>query len=343
MKSSLGVKMGGVMSKILLATIGLTLIFSSNLMADASQGVKIFSLLRPDASPEVIAPELSELKDSIVYGLSWRFRWKTIEPQEGQYNWGPIDKAIEITTKAGKKVMLRVVPGINTPEWVYQAGARPFEFSSDHLAHGESFSKNLTMPIPWDEIYLAKWENFVRAFGQRYSGNSHIYSIQMAGGGLIAEMNLPKVKEKWQQVGYSDEKLVAAWKRIIDAYQRAFPDIPTNLNVNEPLPQSHVLGPVVAYVLATYPHKVYLQEDALKADFPRNHRIRQIIREASAKTVVGYQLLGGKGFLEQQTGDRLAAFRNALEDHVSYLEVYASDVRDPGQRGALQSLTTQQQ
>ena len=36
----------------------------------------------------------------------------------------------------------------------------------------------------------------------------------------------------------------------------------------------------------------------------------------------------------------MTAFRNALEDRVSYLEVYASDVRDPGQRGALQSLTT---
>jgi hypothetical protein len=33
------------------------------------------------------------------------------------------------------------------------------------------------------------------------------------------------------------------------------------------------------------------------------------------------------------------AFRNALEDHVSYVEVYASDVRDPGQERALRLLS----
>ena len=31
----------------------------------------------------------------------------------------------------------------------------------------------------------------------------------------------------------------------------------------------------------------------------------------------------------------MAAFRNALEDHADYVEVYASDVQDPDQRNAL--------
>ena len=37
--------------------------------------------------------------------------------------------------------------------------------------------------------------------------------------------------------------------------------------------------------------------------------------------------------MDQQTGDRLTAFRNAMEDHVSYIEVYAKDVRDPEREG----------
>ena len=32
----------------------------------------------------------------------------------------------------------------------------------------------------------------------------------------------------------------------------------------------------------------------------------------------------------------MAAFRNAIEDRASYIEVYASDVRDPAQRKALE-------
>jgi hypothetical protein len=41
---------------------------------------------------------------------------------------------------------------------------------------------------------------------------------------------------------------------------------------------------------------------------------------------------------DKQTGDRLTAFRNAVEDRVGYLEVYASDVRDTNHRRALQFL-----
>jgi hypothetical protein len=328
-----------IVSRILLASLSLTLICSSNLIAESSRAVKIFALQPLDISPEAAAPAMSEVKDPVVSGVSWRFRWKTIEPREGQYNWELMDKVLQSTSNAGKKVMLRVTAGMFTPDWVYQAGAKPFDFSSTDLAYPENFPKTTKMPIPWDEVYLAKWEAFIRAFGRRYNGNPHIYSIQMTGGGHIGEMNLPKAHAKWQQAGYSDEKLIAAWKQIIDAYQKSFPNTPTNLNIDEPLGRrSNVMKPVISYVLASYPQKVYLQHDGLKADLPNNNRLRQIIREASGKTTVGYQMLGGKGFLDSQTGDRLTAFRNALEDHASYLEVYISDVKDSGQRGALQFL-----
>ena len=203
-------------------------------------------------------------------GISWRFRWKTIEPAEGEYNWGLIDKALQVTSNAGKKTMLRVTAGMFTPDWVYQAGARPFEFSNTDLAYPENFPNTAKMPIPWDEVYLAKWEEFIHAFGRRYKGNPHIYSIHMTGGGHITEMNLPKAHAKWQQAGYSDEKLIAAWKRIIDVYQKAFPNTPTNLNIGEPLGgnRSHVLKPVVSYALAIFPQKVYIQQNGLKADLP---------------------------------------------------------------------------
>ena len=321
----------------MLAVATLGFFFSQRSVAMAEHPVKIFSLQKPDGD---LKQDLPELSDPLIYGVSWRFKWATIEPQEGQCNWEVIDKAIELTSNAGKKVMLRVVSGINTPEWVYQAGAKPFDFSNIDLAHPENFQKNMRMPVPWDEVYLSKWEKFIEAFGKRYNGNSHIYSIQMTGGGHIGEMNLPKAYQKWREIGYSDERIITVWKQIIDAYRKAFPDIPTNLDINEPLGRkSDVLGPVASYVVSTYPGKVYLQQNGLREDISRNDRIRKIIREASVKTIVGYQMLGGRGFLEKQTGNRLAAFRNAMEDHVSYVEVYASDVRDPTMKSALQSLS----
>ena len=320
------------------AEIVLAIVLSMGIIAFAKTDVKIFSLLAPDRN---VDGDLSELNDPLVYGLSWRFRWRTIEPREGQYNWSMIDEAIEVTAKARKQVLVRLVAGMHTPEWVYAGGAEAFEFGDAEVAGGQRHPEGTRMPHPWDDVYLGKWEAFITALGRRYNGNAHIYSVAMSGGGYIDEMNLPKAFERWQQVGYTDEKLIQAWKRIIDAYRRAFPDTPTNLAINEPLgslQRSNVLSPVVSYVLATYPGKVYLQQNALKADFPRDSRIRKIIREASVKTVVGYQMLGGKGFLERQTGDRVAAFRHALEDNASYVEVYAPDVRDARLRGALEFL-----
>jgi hypothetical protein len=307
-------------------------------MAQAQDAVKVFSLQRRDKE---LRQGPQELEDAYIYGLSWRFKWSEIEPQEGQYNWQPIDTAVAMTSSPGKKVMLRVVAGINSPDWLYNIGARPFEFRNTHLAHPQSYRENLRMFVPWDEIYLSKWEKFIRAFGQRYNAHPSIYSIQMTGGGHIGEMNLPKAHTKWKRVGYTDEKLIGTWKRIIAAYQQAFPDTPTNLDINEPLgKRSNVLEPVVAHVLASYPRKVYLQHNGLRADFPQNHPIRHILRQASNTTVVGYQMVGGKGWLDQQAGDRMAAFRIAIEDRASYVEVYAADVRDPAQQRALQFLAT---
>jgi len=328
--------MGPLAPRLIPLMVVVGVVCFADVVAMANESLKIFSLLAPDKDPKPAPPGL---QDPLIYGLSWRFKWATVEPSEGRFNWELIDRAIEVSSQAGKKVMLRVVAGVNTPAWVYQSGAQPFVFSNTDLHNPGNRPQELQMPIPWDPIYLAKWEKFIQAFGTRYNSHPHIYSIQMTGGGYIGEMNLPKAFEKWQQVGYSDEKLIEAWKRIIDTYQKAFPKTPTNLDINEPLgKRSDVLDSVVPYVLATYPGKVYLQQNGLKADFPRGNRIREILREAAKTTVVGYQMVGGKGFLERQTGDRSAAFRNAAEDRASYIEVYASDVQDHAHRRALQSL-----
>jgi hypothetical protein len=89
-----------------------------------------------------------------------------------------------------------------------------------------------------------------------------------------------------------------------------------------------------------FPSKVYIQHEELKVNCRQDNHMRRILREASAKTTVGYQMVGGKGFRDRQIGDRLTAFLTALEDYASHLEVYASDVRDLGQRGALEFLSS---
>src|SRR6202035_1508462 len=118
-------------------------------------------------------------------------------------------------------------------------------------------------PIPWDPTYLAKWEQFIAAFGQRYNANPQIWSIQMAGAGFIGEMSLPQAYTTWAQVGYSDAKITAAWQSIITAFRQAFSGTPTNLDIDEPLSKGHsdALPGILSWVESTYPGKVYIQQN----------------------------------------------------------------------------------
>jgi hypothetical protein len=312
---------------------------SAEAQISRSQG-GVFSLLAVDHIPD----RLPELSNPDVAGISVRFNWKTIEPQPGQYHWEPVDRAIALASRSGKKVMIRVVAGVGTPDWVYQAGAPGAEpnFREEQLQgmppqRRQLLTRIKRAPVVWDPHYLSPWLSFIRAFGQRYDGNPVIYSIQMTGGGFAAEMSLRR-EFGWNRYGYSDAKLISTWKQIIDAYQQSFPQIPTNLDIMEPIPrQSHVLQAVVDYCLTKYPGKVYIQQNGLNAS-GGSPQYRAIIRQAALKTKVGYQMTGGGGWIESRVGDRGTAFRYALEDRASYLEVYHGDLTNPSLGEAVHNL-----
>ena len=63
-----------------------------------------------------------------------------------------------------------------------------------------------------------------------------------------------------------------------------------------------------------------------------------MLRLAAQTTTVGYQMLGGGKFLDQQTGDRRKCFERAIGDGCRYVEIYRQDLLDPKWRSALDYL-----
>src|SRR3989304_5631678 len=218
---------------IIILTLSLC-ILSAHLDYVYAESVNLFSLNTWRAKSTGSVPELEK---DFVYGISWRFGWDLVEPNDGQYYWNIVDKAITEAKRHNKKVMLRFTAGIHTPEWVYKAGARKFVFSNEDVWNTEGYKNrpSMDMPLPWDPVFLTKWERFIKEAGKRYNKHPQVFSIQMTGGGWLGEMNLPKAYDKWKEAGYSDEKLIDAWKKIIETYRANFPDTPTNLDINEPL------------------------------------------------------------------------------------------------------------
>jgi len=200
-----------------------------------------------------------------------------------------------------------------------------------------------SMPVPWSESYLQSWERFLGALGKEISGWQDVYCVHMTGGGFIDEMHLPKKQpatiQQWNAAGLSDEKLFAVWKRIIGAYDKSMPaNVGLTLALGIPFAQSRTPELVSRHALERYPGRVWFQQNGLKAERAAQARFPELLRAASAKTVVGYQMLGGGRFLDAQLGDRKRAFENALQDHVSYVEVYRADLLDPQWKGSLQQL-----
>ena len=116
------------------------------------------------------------------------YTWKALEPQEGVYDWGLIDRWLYWQVlQAGKWAAIGVTPysgriegGLEIPQWVYD----PAKGGDPHTVI--NCGGGVIIPRYWDATYLAKYDNFVRALGQRYNGDARLAWVQI-GTALYSE------------------------------------------------------------------------------------------------------------------------------------------------------------
>jgi hypothetical protein len=290
-----------------------------------------------------------------VKGVSVSVEWRAVEPQEGHFQWNALDEPVAKAAAQGKTVTLRLLPGISTPDWVYQKGAKAFTFTDRNPFHGEalykaghrynSFGQTLKIPLPWDEVFLASWERTVAAFGGHYKNATNIAMVHLAGPTRHStEMILPRENEdkaQWRALGYTPQKLIGAWQRSIDAFARAFPETPLVLNLSPVIFDDGVLEAVVRYGYDHYGRRFFLQNNILLGmNAPMQRKDWQILRDYASKTTIGFQreLLGKKvpDWDRLSDTDRLKLRRANFEGMFSrglglgaqYFEVGAAEARD---------------
>jgi hypothetical protein len=293
-----------------------------------------------------------------VAGVSIRATWESVEPAEGQFDWSYLDSQLARAEAAGKLAILRVMAGIDAPQWVYDAGAQSIVLTG-HNRNNNLFGQSFRIPVPWDPVLLDRWKSLVSALGERYNGRKAVYAVAMAGPtGLTSEMILPQDEEAWTAAGYSDERLVAAWITTIDAYAQAFRDTPFSLAVSAiPIPRhpgtTRPAQEVVAYGLEHYGSRLYVQGNWLADTFPALDgsgpygELYQLLSHISGRTTIGFQIGGHKlsgqyydpGSDEDPGGpttDLGRAAERALAAGASYIElneryfsdsVYEADLR----------------
>ena len=157
-----------------------------------------------------------------------RVLWNDIEPEEGEYRWDLFDSAAQNWIAKGKKIALRIIccnqTETATPQFVRDAGAKGFwfEYKTDTTAGGK-------LPPRWEPIYddpvfLAKLENFIKAFAKRYDGDPNVAFVDVGSFGIYGEGHLYNTSQQRLSEPEHRAEFVRLAKLHLDLWKRLMPN-----------------------------------------------------------------------------------------------------------------------
>ena len=151
----------------------------------------------------------------------------------------------------------------------------------------------------------------VRAVGQRFAGEEAIVLVHITGAtenGL--EMQLPHTADdarRWRSRGYTPDKAVNAWKRIIDEFAAAFPDKPLDLDIHPVLGSDGVAQEATSYGLEHLGNRFGTFGGWLSgksADQDRHHAgMHPLVKKFAKESFADFQLIASEIRQPQQFAD----------------------------------------
>ena len=324
--------------KTIILVLFLRIILPATVVADSDTLKGTYSLMKG-----MQAVESSVLHLPFISGVSIRASWEALEPARGEFDWRYIDNALREVKKANKKAMLRVLPGIHSPQWVYSRGIRIFEMK-DLKRRSNDFGKIRKTPLPWDEVYLSEWIRFVDALGRRYGSDDTVILVHMAGPTInSAEMHLPKRGEARQKIldaGYSKEKLVKAWRKVIDAYSVAFSGRALALNIAVPLMRDGSLEEIIRYGLSKVGKRLCIQGNWLTGHTNQRYYPYELMTRLKKEdnVTIGFQMLAAAAWKKRRQGSLEESVQKGLDAGAQYFEIYEMDILENRNRQLLEKL-----
>jgi Fibronectin type III domain len=214
------------------------------------------------------------LNDPRIVGLDLGGGWADFERTEGVYDWSAVDSELVKAEAHGKQVLLRIVSGgVNVPDWLLaDPNVQTFSFIDINPYH-DTYGQELTIPVFWDPIFLAKKIALIQAAGAHFAGHSNIKVVACSFvNATTGDWNIPAAPEdiaNWRAAGYTTELMVNAGEMIIDATMAAFPNQNVTLSIGsgagdlDPSPE-YLAETAVDYATTTY-GRFITQKNALSA------------------------------------------------------------------------------
>ena len=161
---------------------------------------------------------------STVY---FRLLWSELEPREGEFRWDIIDSFARNWVAKGKQICIRVIccnqTANATPDWVREAGAKGIYFS--YKRNGKVFGEPKWEPTYDDPVFLAKLEQFGKAFAARYDGNPGVAFVDIGSFGLYGEGHTGNTSKLSKEETDRITRIhVALWRRLLPKTQLVISD-----------------------------------------------------------------------------------------------------------------------
>jgi hypothetical protein len=224
-----------------------------------------------------------------------------------------------------------VIGGKFSPEWVYAAGAKKFNFQG---------MRNVmySMPIPWDPVLREKFGTMIKKVGQRYDSSPYLSMVTMTGfaRAIDAWFAGPPEMEQYNAIGGNAKWLEGA-KWFAALYNQAFPTTPFLISMNPPSRDDEGRATLQKYIedgVKEYPGRFgFYATSLVPNDKPDNPKLSyQSVKKFSGQTVTGMEMLGP---LRPAQGPLKAALDTAIALKAQFVHVYEPELIDPKQQPVL--------
>jgi Beta-galactosidase len=263
-------------------------------------------------------------------GVCLHIGWKDIEKEPGKLDFSAIDKYVAVLRHMGMKYELGIKPGIDTPPFVYQQGAKSFDTHVKN-PHRSNFGAAVAIPVPWDPKYQENFSRLIAQLGERYSSDPLCVSVVLTCANFMSkEMHLPKTPEdraKWSAMGDYEAKLLDVYKKYTDEWAKAFPKQQVTLHLSKVLNLPSTFNErVIEYGLSKYPQRFTIQncqlsgrkEDTGKMSYDLVMKYRDSLHH-------GFQNVAGFSHSGKRMGSIQMAVLNVIHAKGEYWELWRGD------------------
>lgn len=245
----------------------------------------------------------------------YRLHWSDVNPEEGVYTFddyfGPM---FDFWVKRhGKRVAFGVMSQSKhgrmkyvTPKWVFDRGV-------PGVRHVGVYGQEQVNPAFWDDRYLELHCEFIARLGEYLDGREGLEFLDIRGIGEWGEMHLQRwTPAQLERTGFTETRYVTAYRRVIDAFARAFPRTRVFLNVGGP--NHHTINDYAAL------RGMHFRQDGLKPGGASYNCGEWLFKPYARRGVIcnfefhsSYQGSIKKGWSPEET------IRSCLDAPVSYL------------------------